>query len=1153
MQIALDSRRFCRKLVRVPYPRTVSARRLPRDGFALVIALALMSFVLLLLLTISSFVRVESSLSQTTLARLEARQNARLGAMVALGNLQKTMGPDTRVSARAELLSAATPGASGEADESTRFWTGVWDSAQDWLETAYSPDAAGPRDAQPYLPYKGNRENFLGTSRPRFRSWLVSLPDDERSEINSPRTALAAGTNFSAPMAKMRVEPLSGGSVAERIIRAPLVNLEDGGAIAWWVSDEGVKANITLTDPFLGQTQPTPTEDTSRFLFPHRENFAATDWFQNTDFDDTTLIERLRKVGVGDRSPWLAFRDAAISTEAETAFLGAPVANSLFSDYTIHSNGVISNNKKGGLRKDLSLAFWRDPFEMLNPTGGVANAGFNTDFSSRTSALHGRIFNKEDYPDRTVRSSLALRFFGPQWDTLRDFHNSFQKLEDPDDTSPVARLDPLRTIGDFNPRALFGGADGVGQTDERNSLHEYAGGTAKGAILNTRFSVERGGLNSSPLVPVVLGVYFTFGADVVELSKADPADPTEYEPRFIISTIVNLWNPYSVSISPVDLSGNALTRIVLGTYLSDLQFTFLKNGAGIDGSFSLGELFANLGRDRDEIRFEITNTASNLQFLPGEIRQYRLSTGTTLLPDSPEGTLIFPASATPGFDPSETYGDGDEVRVEMSLPASRFVAGGGTFGGIRMDLTAESAGGVETLQWNRYDFYFEETPGTTYVDFDEAQNLANSATEDLFVAAIDFSYKSAEGEGEDVAGIVANFNPAAIFPGGALPSIYPGFQPPNLFARIVRDPVEVQLDATDPTRFRGLWGNSRETGLGLGQPFVTLFDIPRKPPESLGQYQHASLSYFATQPANAFGNSMAHPHINREFAHDAVGSYSQIDLSWFLNDAIWDDYFLSTIDKGPSGTGSSLPQRERFLALDPTREFRVDRAEDYKEVASNLLLRGAFNVNSTSVEAWTAFLSSLGGSQPAGNLSFPYHRMSYTTQSANTVWTGGPRDLTRSEIQALAEAVVAQVRVRGPFLSLSDFVNRRLESGVIGQMGALQAAIGVAGLNTLLPNLVAVLSTAPQPGNVVGPTAALAPGDISQADVLTTIGPKMSARSDTFIIRSYGRAAQNGGGANTGEAWCEMLVQRFPEDHENREFGRPFKVLSFRFLDESEI
>lgn len=65
-----------------------------KSGFALVVALSLMAFVLLLLLSISTLVRVETSSAQTGEDRLSARMNAQLGAYIALGNLQKMAGSD---------------------------------------------------------------------------------------------------------------------------------------------------------------------------------------------------------------------------------------------------------------------------------------------------------------------------------------------------------------------------------------------------------------------------------------------------------------------------------------------------------------------------------------------------------------------------------------------------------------------------------------------------------------------------------------------------------------------------------------------------------------------------------------------------------------------------------------------------------------------------------------------------------------------------------------------------------------------------------------------------------------------------------------------------------------------------------------------------
>ena len=64
-----------------------------------------MAFVLLLLLSITTLVQVETQGSQIQLQQMEAEQAALLGLQLALGELQKTAGPDQRVSATANLLS----------------------------------------------------------------------------------------------------------------------------------------------------------------------------------------------------------------------------------------------------------------------------------------------------------------------------------------------------------------------------------------------------------------------------------------------------------------------------------------------------------------------------------------------------------------------------------------------------------------------------------------------------------------------------------------------------------------------------------------------------------------------------------------------------------------------------------------------------------------------------------------------------------------------------------------------------------------------------------------------------------------------------------------------------------------------------------------
>ena len=73
-------------------------------GFALVITLSLMILLTVIavgLLTLSSVSLRSSTQSQ---AQATARANARLSLALAIGELQKQTGPDTRVTARADIL-----------------------------------------------------------------------------------------------------------------------------------------------------------------------------------------------------------------------------------------------------------------------------------------------------------------------------------------------------------------------------------------------------------------------------------------------------------------------------------------------------------------------------------------------------------------------------------------------------------------------------------------------------------------------------------------------------------------------------------------------------------------------------------------------------------------------------------------------------------------------------------------------------------------------------------------------------------------------------------------------------------------------------------------------------------------------------------------
>jgi hypothetical protein len=189
--------------------------------------------------------------------------------------------------------------------------------------------------------------------------------------------------------------------------------------------------------------------------------------------------------------------------------------------------------------------------------------------------------------------------------------------------------------------------------------------------------------------------------------------------------------------------------------------------------------------------------------------------------------------------------------------------------------------------------------------------------------------------------------------------------------------------------------------------------------------------------------------------------------------------------------------------------------------------------------------------------------------------------LTPDEIHQLAVAITNEVKLRGPFISLADFVNRRLAEDETGRMGALQAAIEKAGLNSGLKYEYPLdnsksLPDYKHPDNISDATrmeqtlkpdckAWGAPAYLTQADVLQALGPVLSARSDSFVIRTYGDAV-DATGKITARAWCEAVVQRTPEplvpdetginsklNGKDGDFGRRFVITSFRWLDQKEI
>ncbi|QYM80118.1 hypothetical protein K0B96_05740 [Horticoccus luteus] len=367
---------------------------------------------------------------------------------------------------------------------------------------------------------------------------------------------------------------------------------------------------------------------------------------------------------------------------------------------------------------------------------------------------------------------------------------------------------------------------------------------------------------------------------------------------------------------------------------------------------------------------------------------------------------------------------------------------------------------------------------------------------------------------------------------------------------------------------------------------VPVFELPRAPLLSLGALQQL---YVAGARPFAIGNS---------WGQSAL-------INNLHGNELFDRFFLSGLCPGVApdlAAGEPLPN-QMLLPLtekpDGTAVLLATLQGAAAQRSSEFLLQqGAFNINSLSASAWRAvlhagrfgdggafsYLNPSAATGTAGDASrqtidaidaqffrFPQSAQetfaasdNYAQSTTGANGAGGPvintplfrrgkRALSATQIRDLAQQVVTLNRQKqaasGPFRSLEEFLNPNdLFAEADGTPSSLlEKAIRDAGLNEAIGEFSSQWLT--------------------QADLVTAIGPVLSARSDTFVVRAYGETRNPVGGNIEGRAWAEAVVQRLPEPKSpaNRQhpteaeyqspgtLGRRFKILSFRWLSSSDI
>ena len=355
------------------------------------------------------------------------------------------------------------------------------------------------------------------------------------------------------------------------------------------------------------------------------------------------------------------------------------------------------------------------------------------------------------------------------------------------------------------------------------------------------------------------------------------------------------------------------------------------------------------------------------------------------------------------------------------------------------------------------------------------------------------------------------------------------------------------------------------------------FDYPARPLTSVGFLQHLS---FYQDPPYSIGNPWGG-----------------------IKNAAFDRYFFSGYEKGYEARTHMNPHLgvvDQNNSVDPNvGEFAAARYE----------VNGAFNLNSTSVEAWKAALSGINlydwkyrlyedsTRAPAIKRSFvqnavfrfPHHAdRTYThpytdnlynypeiSQSQRENWyrkkwqpdwaaayTTGMRELRGGysdndpidDVSELAEAIVRLLKERGePYVSIEELLTLSVDSSAATRP-LLQEAIDLTRINTVSQSNyknAGKLQSFPR----------YASSFVTQADLINVLAPYSQVRGDTFVIRSAGRATGIIEGSSSN-IYCDALVQRKVspvndstnmDSSETGVFGRQFEIIEFRWLNEDEI
>jgi len=1169
--------------------RSTLSRRRRTPGFALVVSLTLMVLLSLLAVGLLSLASVTLRQSTHTEPMAAARANARLALVLALGELQSQIGVDRAITAPSDLVTAGS---------GRRHLTGVWDS-WDVDPTNGAPDYDSEKDR-------------------RFRRWLVS--DADRESLEDPGYPMDAAPADS-------IELIAAGDDDDRVLAGRVALPDDQGAYAWHVADESLKARVdTMRDP-----RADTLARKRSLLAGHR---SGTRFLTRPDGSSFGFLP-------GDDSPE-AFREALPVVRRLTGLnqvdllAGDAVSAETRHDLTTHSLGLLTDVRKGGLKRDLTCAF--------EAQGGLP------------AELGGR---------RLYESTLGVDGDSdPFWSALSGYYNSYKELGQAEGV-PTYRLSSLQPV------------EVDGQVVPEDYLVTPV--IAKVEILFT-FVVRD-----------------THGPWVSRVPAASGDNKRNYMLHMVYLPIVTLHNPYNVALEfermklvlrdiPV-----AFNFYVNGQRQNDrlvpFNEMFIVNTGGAAGekAFHLDLAdwtYAGQARPSQPLRMEPGQTLVCGPYLDPAAGSIDTLRGHAGLGDKVGSDPSVAIKLRPGFSgkavgisvdwltppefETDQSSDGrlgvlglrlnDRIRIESAvrrplrgvqdrweLDANMMFRNRNVpYGGLRFDYSDEATLLEHFDRVHTYPVTGDLRASEIYEPYGKplaAQNRAQAVVAFSACARTCNGGVYETGSRDELPGALneqrdgrlagkpfLHHNPSRSMVSIDLKRDEPGRFSHELNFQPLKGELDDVLEIDARNRGAALTGNTTISGIKSG----ALFDLPSGPMQTLAGFRRSNAlsSTYLPNFLQPLANSAASPLIDTgKVVEEGLAEYPLLDHSWLANHALYDGFYFSTAcaADGRSATDrfQSFLRSESPLDNQCYQPWRPEGAaagdlaarlfagsdpapEAWREIAACQMVKGPFNVNSTRVLAWKALLSSLQGTPipvcwaksldlesvvpveaPVTGLSLPLGGLATSANpdpnkvdNRRTNEWNGYRTLSTGELDELAERIVEEVRDRGPFLSMSEFVNRRLgptSDQTLG--GALHRAIEKSAINgAVFDDMVPVRTQDvldpdeygfATPEAATGNPAEGAPGWITQGDLLQILEPRATVRSDTFVIRTCGQAL-DGNGRVIASAYAEAVVQRTPEyldpatppaarpgtdamPEVNRRFGRRLEVVSFRWVPSDEL